>query len=163
VTSQAAFGPPFFRLVPGRTFVICGAPWITKLRFGTMLSQMTKVRPGTMLLAAVLLTACATERLYEGPELPAAERAIVRADPAVSAGLPVQLRLRSVDGHEVGLSASKVELAPGKHRLLVDCRVAESGSVRRFTVEAELEAGGRYRLVANATARNCEAVELIGD
>ena len=41
--------------------------------------------------------------------------------------------------------------------------VAESGSVRRFTVEADLEAGGRYRLVANATARNCEAVELIGD
>ena len=115
------------------------------------------------LLAAVLATACATDRLYEGPPLPAAERAIVRADPVVSAGLPVQLRLRSVDGREVGLSASKVELVPGKHSLLVDCRVAESGSVRRFTVEAELEAGGRYRLVANATARNCEAVELIGD
>ena len=31
---------------------------------------------------------------------------------------------------------------------LVDCRIAESGSVRRFTVEAELEAGRRYRLVA---------------
>jgi len=135
VTSQAAFGPPFF---PRRRSVLA-------------------------LLAAVLATACATDRLYEGPPLPAAERAIVRADPVVSAGLPVQLRLRSVDGREVGLSASKVELVPGKHSLLVDCRVAESGSVRRFTVEAELEAGGRYRLVANATARNCEAVELIGD
>ncbi len=151
MTSQAAFGPPFFPLVPGRTFVICGAPWITKLR------------PGTMLLAAVLCTACATDRLYDGPPLPAAERAIVRADPVVSAGLPVQLRLRGVDGREVGLTASKVELAPGKHTLLVDCRVAESGSLRRFTVEAELAAGGRYRLVANATARNCEAVELVGD
>jgi hypothetical protein len=138
-------------LVPGRNFVIRGGPQITKLRIGTML------------LAAVLLGACATDRLYEGPPLPAAERAIVRADPAVSAGLPVQLRIRSVDGREVGLAASKVELAPGKHSLLVDCRVAESGSVRRFTVEAELDAGGRYRLVANATARNCEAVELIGD
>jgi hypothetical protein len=52
---------------------------------------------------------------------------------------------------------------PGSHSLLVDCRIAESGSVRRFTVEARLEAGRRYRLVANATARNCEAVELIGD
>ncbi len=135
MTSQAAFGPPFF---PRCLRVLA-------------------------LLAAMLASGCATDRLYEGPPLPAAERAIVRADPVVSAGLPVQLRLRSVDGREVGLSASKVELAPGKHSLLVDCRVAESGSVRRFTVEAELEAGGRYRLVANATARNCEAVELIGD
>mgnify|MGYP003457584638 CR=1 FL=1 len=135
MTSQAAFGPPFFP---------------PSLRVFT-------------LSAAMFSTACATERLYEGPPLPAADRAIVRADPVVSAGLPVQMRLRSVDGREVGLSASKVELAPGKHVLLVDCRVAESGSVRRFTVEADLEAGGRYRLVANATARNCEAVRLIGD
>jgi hypothetical protein len=87
----------------------------------------------------------------------------VRADPVVSAGLPVQVRLRRVDGRELGLTESRVELPPGSHALLVDCRVAESGSVRRFTVQAELEPGGRYRLVATATARNCEAVELIAD
>jgi hypothetical protein len=110
-----------------------------------------------------LLAGCATERAYEGPPLSAEERAIVRADPVVSAGLPVQIRLRRVDGRELGLAASSVELPPGSHVLLVDCRVAESGSVRRFTVEADLAAGGRYRLVANATARNCEAVELIAD
>jgi len=110
-----------------------------------------------------MLCGCATERRYEGAPLPADEVAVVRADPVVSAGAPVQVRLRQVDGREVGLSASKVELQPGSHTLLVDCRVAESGSVRRFTVAAELEAGGRYRLVANATARNCEAVELIAD
>ena len=69
------------------------------------------------------------------------ERAIVRADPVVSAGLPVQLRLRQVDGREVGLSASAVELRAGRARLLVDCRVAESGSVHRFTVDGELEPG----------------------
>jgi hypothetical protein len=130
VTSQAAFGPPFFR--------------------------------GTVTLA-LLLTGCATERLYEGPPLAADERAVVRADPIVSAGAPVQLRLRLVDGREVGLSTSKVELAPGKHTFVVDCRIAESGSVGRFTVEAEVEAGGRYRLVAITTARNCETVALIGD
>ena len=130
MTSQAAFGPPFFRNVA---------------------------------LLALLLAGCATERGYEGAPLPAGEVAIVRADPVVSAGSPVQVRLRQVDGRDVGLSASSVELPPGSHSLLVDCRVAESGSVRRFTVEAQLEAGRRYRLVANATARNCEAVELIGD
>ena len=135
MTSQAAFGPPFF-------------PWR---------------RSAFALLPALLSAACATERLYEGPRLPADERAIVRADPVVSAGLPVQLRLRQVDDREVGLGASKVELPPGRHALVVDCRVAESGSVRRFRVEEELLAGGRYRLVANTSARNCEAVELIGD
>ena len=126
MTSQAAFGPPFF--------------------------------PKALLALAAVASGCATERLYEGAPLPAGEAAIVRADPAVSAGAPVQVRLRRVDGREVGVSATRVELPPGPHVLLVDCRVAESGSVRRFTVEAELERGGRYRLVADTTARNCEAV-----
>jgi len=130
VTSQAAFGPPFFP-------VAC--------------------------VLVLLVAGCGTQRMYEGAPLARDERAIVRADPVVSAGSPVQLRLRQVDGKEVGLSSSKVELPPGKHTLLVDCRVAESGSVGRFTVEAELDAGGHYRLVANTSARKCEAVELIGD
>ena len=131
MTSQAAFGPPFF--------------------------------PATFLVVAALCAGCTTERAYEGPPLPAGERAIVRADPIVSAGLPVQIRIRQVDGREVGLSATKVELPPGKHALVVDCRIAETGSVRRFTLEEELDAGGRYRVVADTTARNCEAVALIGD
>jgi hypothetical protein len=131
VTSQAAFGPPFF--------------------------------PAISAFVAVALAGCATGRLYEGPPLPPDERAIVRADPALSAGLPVTLRLRQVDGRTVPLTASRVELAPGGHELLVDCRVREADSVRRFALAVELEAGGSYRLVAEATARNCEAVRLIGD
>lgn len=129
MTSQAAFGPPFFPVI----------------------------------IVAAFLAGCATERLYPGPPLPPGERAIVRADPALSAGLPVTLRLRQVDGRAVPLAASRVELAPGAHELLVDCRVSEADSVRRFTLAVELEPGGRYRLVAEATARNCEAVRLIGD
>jgi hypothetical protein len=134
VTSQAAFGPPFFRGL---------SPLVA--------------------LAAAILAGCATERLYPGPPLPAAERALVRADPVLSAGLPVTLRLRRVDGREVPLTASRVELAPGAHELLVDCSVRESGSMRRFTLAVELEAGARYRLEAEADARNCEAVRLIAD
>jgi hypothetical protein len=114
-------------------------------------------------VAVLLLAGCATDSAYEGPRLAPDERAVVRADPVVSAGAPVQVRLRRVDGHEVGIASSRVELPPGKHEFLVDCRVAESGSVRRFTVSAELDAGGRYRLVADATTRNCEAVALVGD
>ncbi len=119
--------------------------------------------PPFLLAAALLAAGCATERAYEGPPLAADARAIVRADPAVSAGAPVQVRLRQVDGRDLGFAASRVELPPGRHEFLVDCRVAETGSVRRFTVTGELEAGSRYRLVANATARNCEAVALVGD
>ncbi|MGQ0429891.1 MAG: hypothetical protein ACT4UQ_08170 [Gammaproteobacteria bacterium] len=115
------------------------------------------------LLIAALCAGCATERLYPGAQLPPEERAVVRADPALSAGLPVTLRLRQVDGREVPLTASRVELAPGAHELLVDCSVRESGSVRRFALATELERGGRYRLKAEANARNCEAVRLIAD
>ena len=117
--------------------------------------------PLVPLVVAVLLAGCVTTRLYDGPPLPASERAIVRADPAVSAGLPVQVRLRQVDGRDIPLQTNAVELAPGAHELLVDCRVAESGAVGRFALEVELAAGAEYRLVATATVRNCEAVQLI--
>jgi hypothetical protein len=116
-----------------------------------------------MALLAAVLAGCGTARLHDGPPLAPEDRAVVRADPALSAGLPVQVRLRRVDDREIGISTNRVELPPGKHVFLVDCRVEASGSVRRFTVEGEVEAGGRYRLVANASPRNCEAVALIAD
>jgi hypothetical protein len=159
VTSQAAFGPPFFRSEGDAPLHDRGKPGLRCIDPGIMKGR---VPFAAAFLSMLFAAGCGTQRMYEGPPLPASERAIVRADPVVSAGAPVQLRLRQVDGREVGVSASKVELPPGKHQLIVDCRIAESGSVRRFTLEAELEAGGSYRLVANTTARNCEAVELIG-
>ncbi|MEX1108990.1 MAG: hypothetical protein WEC00_08780 [Dongiaceae bacterium] len=134
--SQAAFGPPFFR----------------RLRGGMM-------RMLVCLIAAASV-ACATQRVYP-VALPPGTRAIVRADPALSAGLPVQLRLRQVGDRKIALHANAVELPPGRHSLLVDCRVLESGVTHRFVVEADLEAGGEYRLVARASARNCDAVELL--
>lgn len=115
------------------------------------------------LLLALLCAGCATERAYPGPELPPAERAVVRADPMLSAGLPVTVRLRQVDGRDLPYSTARVLLAPGAHELLVDCRVRESGALARFALAVEVEAGGSYRLVAESTARNCEAVRLIGD
>ena len=135
--SQAAFGPPFFRR--------CG--------FFTMRMLLP--------IALAATAACTTERAYTGPGLSRQESAIVHADPAFSAGLPVALRLRKAGERKIAFSASAVELPPGHHSLLVDCRVAESGVTRRFVVEADLEAGREYRLVARATARNCDAVELI--
>jgi hypothetical protein len=116
-----------------------------------------------LVLVALLAAGCTTERLYDGEPPPAGQTAIVRADPVVNAGLPVQVRIRRVNGRDVGLSASRVELPAGRHEILVDCRIAETGSVRRFTVAAVLEPGRRYRLAAETTARNCEAVQLLDD
>jgi hypothetical protein len=114
-----------------------------------------------ILLALAATAACTTQRIYPGPGSSPEAGAIVRADPAFSAGLPAQVRLRKVGDRKVSLGASVIELPPGRHALLVDCHVLESGVTRRFVVEADLEAGREYRLVARASARNCDAVELI--
>jgi hypothetical protein len=113
-------------------------------------------------LALAMLVGCTTQHIDNGPARPQAESAVVRADPAFSAGLPVSLRLRKADNQKTAFLASSIELPAGHHSLLVDCRVLESGVTRRFVVEADLEAGREYRLVARAPARNCDAVELIG-
>lgn len=114
-----------------------------------------------ILCAAGLQTGCGTMQAYEGTRLPADERAVVRADPAVSAGLPVEVILRKVDDFEVPVSNASVELQPGPHRFVVDCRVREAGVVTRFVIDAEVAAGGSYRLVADATTRGCLSVELL--
>ena len=110
--------------------------------------------------AALWAVGCGHLQAYEGERLPKADRAIVRADPSVSAGLPVQVILRKVDEYEVPVSKTVVELQPGRHSFLVDCRVAEAGVVTRFAIEAEVVAGGSYRLVADATSRGCREVVL---
>jgi hypothetical protein len=112
------------------------------------------------LLACLALAACGSFRAYEGSPLEASGRALVRADPAFTAGLPVQVLLRKVDEIAVPASRSSVELAPGRHVFVVDCRLMETGSTTRFVVEAEVEAGAAYRLEAEATAVGCERVEL---
>jgi uncharacterized lipoprotein len=124
--------------------------------------MMLARKPRVPLLAAAMAVtaACGSLQAYEGARLPADERAVVRADPAVSAGLPVEVILRKVDGYEVPVSRTSVELPAGAHRLVVDCRVPEAGVVTRFVIDAELEAGGSYRLVADASARGCREVVL---
>ena len=109
---------------------------------------------------ALCLAGCGTLKAYDGERLDADDRAVVRADPSVSAGLPVQVILRKVDEYEVPVSKTVVELPPGRHSFLVDCRVPEAGVVTRFAIEAEVVAGGSYRLVADATSRGCREVVL---
>jgi len=109
---------------------------------------------------ALVLTGCGTLQAYDGARLPAAARATVQADPVISAGLPVQVILRKAGDRTVPASRARVELAPGHHVLIVDCRIAATGATARFAIEAELEAGRAYRLEADATAQRCKAVRL---
>lgn len=111
-------------------------------------------------LVAATLAACGSLQAYEGERLGAGEAAIVHADPSVSAGLPVEVILRKVDDFEVPVNKTSVELRPGQHRFVVDCRVREAGVVTRFVLDEEVVAGGSYRLVADASSRGCQSVEL---
>jgi hypothetical protein len=116
-----------------------------------------------VLAGACVASACGSLRAYEGARLAPEERAVVRADPAVSAGLPVEVILRRVDGYDVPVSKTRVELPPGRHRFMVDCRVPEAGVVTRFVIDEEVQASRSYRLVADATARGCREVTLRRD
>jgi uncharacterized lipoprotein len=109
---------------------------------------------------ALCLSGCGTLRAYDGDRLDADDYAVVRGDPSVSAGLPVQVILRKVDDYDVPVTKTAVELRPGSHSFLVDCRVPEAGAVTRFEITAEVVPGGRYRLVADANARGCLGVDL---
>jgi hypothetical protein len=55
-----------------------------------------------------------------------------------------------------------VEVLPGKHHLLVDCRIAETQSVTRHDIETEVSAGRHYRLAAETSPglRGCTNVSV---
>ncbi len=120
----------------------------------------TLVRSLALLSAGVLLAACGTLQAYDGARLAPGDRAVVHSDPAVSAGLPVEVILRKVDDYDVPITKTKVELRPGQHHFIVDCHVRAAGSVTRFALDLVVEAGKSYRLVADATARGCDGVKL---
>jgi hypothetical protein len=113
-------------------------------------------------ILGLALVGCATGKSYEGAKLPADEVGRIIGDYRFTAGVPVSAILLKVDDYEVPLSQHAVDVIPGKHTILVDCRVAETRSVSRFTLEAEIYEGERYRLVPQTgpAMRSCSAVTL---
>jgi len=123
-------------------------------------------RAGTLLTAAAALTlvgaaGCRTAQSYAGPRLTKDQVAIITADTPLN-GAPLAVLLRKVDRRELGFSESSAEVLPGKHSLLVDCRIRETSSTSRHTLEVEVEAGGRYRVAAEAAKglRGCVDVRI---
>jgi hypothetical protein len=119
------------------------------------------VRRG-LVLAALALAGCATERGYEGPARPPGELAVIEGAPSVNAGLPLAPLLRKVDERVVGVGYSRVQVAPGTHRVLVDCVMSAEHTTTRFELSIETYPGRRYVLVADSAPgnRHCGAVRV---
>jgi hypothetical protein len=115
--------------------------------------------------AVLLMLACAgcgTAQVYEGPKRGSDEVAHISGDFVVTAGAPVTVILRQVDGRDLSVGQSSVEVLPGTHHLLVDCRIAETQSVTRHDIETEVSAGRHYRLAAETSPglRGCTNVTV---
>ena len=115
-----------------------------------------------VLALVAVCSGCGTARLYDGERLRANEVARISGDLRINAGSPLTVILREVDDVPLNVGQSAVEVLPGKHRLLVDCRIAETESTSRHFIDAEVSAGRQYKLVAETGPglRECTQVTL---
>lgn len=128
---------------------------------GRLTEDLRNVR--TLFVATLLsLCGCMTQQAYDGPKLARDEVAHISGDLRFTAGAPVSALLRQVDGRVLGISQSGVDVDPGSHELLVDCVVRETGSTSRFSLNIDVFAGRRYRLVPETgpAREGCIAVHL---
>lgn len=112
--------------------------------------------------ALVLCAGCMTQQSYEGARLPQDEIARISGDPSFNAGIPVAALLRQVDGKTLQVTQNSVDVLPGTHQLLVDCRIQETKSTTRHSLEVEVYAGRHYKLVPETGPglRECTSVRL---
>jgi hypothetical protein len=115
-----------------------------------------------VLALASLCAGCMTVQGYDGERRDPDEVARIIGDLRVTAGAPLSVILRQVDGRTLQLGQTSVDVLPGTHDLLVDCRIAETDSTTRHSIEVEVSAGRRYRLAAETGPglRECTQVTL---
>lgn len=111
-------------------------------------------------LALLALSGCGTLSAYDGPR--PEDAAVIHADPRINAGLPMTVSIRRIDEREVGVQYSRVRVAPGAHRLLVDCTMLATRATSRHELQVEVAPNGQYRLVAESAPGNqrCGEVRL---
>jgi hypothetical protein len=119
------------------------------------------LRAATLALA-MFCAGCMTVQGYDGERREADEVARIIGDLRVTAGAPLSVILRQVDGRTLQIGQSSVDVLPGTHELLVDCRIAETDSTTRHSLEVEVAAGRHYRLAAETGPglRECTRVTL---
>src|SRR5882757_6696638 len=104
----------------------------------------------------LMLTACESLAVYDGRYRSKGELAQILGDPRINAGLPVTAVIRRIDEEEVGLRYRGVLVLPGEHDLLIDCTVTESHHISRHHLHVDVDAGVKYRIVANTGPGNRE-------
>ncbi len=115
-----------------------------------------------VLAAAFACSGCATINLTEEGDKAADAVARISGDYRVTAGLPVTVTLRSVDGNSLKFWQNGAYVNGGKHRLLVDCRVAATEKLARYELNVTVYAGERYGFVATASPREgCTEVKFV--
>jgi hypothetical protein len=126
------------------------------------MQQTSRNRLALVACAALAASACMTAQTYEGPRRPRSEVAHIAGDLALSAGAPISVLLRQVDGITLSLGQNAVDVLPGTHELLVDCRIQETGGVSRHVIEVDVYEGRTYRLVPETGPglRECTEVRL---
>lgn len=103
-----------------------------------------------------------TVQMYDGPKRDRDEVARISGDLRVTAGAPLSVILRQVDGRALNVGQTSVEVLPGPHKLLVDCKIAETDSVTRHSIAVEVFAGRQYQLSAQTGPglRECTNVSV---
>jgi hypothetical protein len=126
------------------------------------MQRTVSIRLAVITCAALAASACMTVQTYEGPRRPRSEVAHIAGDLALSAGAPISVLIRQVDGITLRLGQSAVDVLPGAHTLLVDCRIQETSGVSRHSLEVEVYEGRTYRLVPETGPglRECAEVRL---
>lgn len=111
---------------------------------------------------ATALAGCLSVQGYEGEKRDADDLARISGDPSINAGSPLTLVLRKVDEQTLNVAQTSVDVLPGKHTLLVDCRISEGRRTTRHSIEVEVGAGIHYHLVAETEPglQGCSEVSL---
>ena len=122
-----------------------------------------KLKPAfSLLVIAPLCGGCLSTQLYDGAKRDRNEVARITGDPVITAGSPITVVLRRVDGHDINIAQTSVEVLEGEHELLVDCRLAENKSVSRHALKVTVYGGRKYRLrpESGPGLRGCSDVAL---
>src|ERR1044072_8347899 len=91
-----------------------------------------------VLALVVACSGCGTAQRYAGPRRCSQDVARTTGDMRINAGSPLTLVLREVDNTPLNIGQNSVEVLPGKHRFLVDCRIAETEKTSRHSVEEQV-------------------------
>lgn len=105
-----------------------------------------------VLITVICLGGCARLVGYEGVQRSQEEVAVIIGDPKINAGLPMAAVLRKVDDRVISWRVNTVEVLPGEHTVLVDCRMGSS--TVRFNLSVNAVAGYRYHTEVTASPGN---------